>query len=84
MTQTLEHLMNIKQHTIRKAVSLTGVGLHTGQAATMTFLPAKAHHGYKFQRIDLEGSPTIDADVDLVVDTSRGTTSSKTVRGCIP
>jgi UDP-3-O-[3-hydroxymyristoyl] N-acetylglucosamine deacetylase/3-hydroxyacyl-[acyl-carrier-protein] dehydratase len=66
--------MNIKQHTIRKAVSLTGVGLHTGHTATMTFLPAKAHHGYKFQRIDLEGSPTIDADVDLVVDTSRGTT----------
>jgi UDP-3-O-[3-hydroxymyristoyl] N-acetylglucosamine deacetylase/3-hydroxyacyl-[acyl-carrier-protein] dehydratase len=40
----------------------------------MTFLPAKPNHGIKFQRIDLEGQPIVDADVDNVVDLSRGTT----------
>jgi len=40
----------------------------------MTFLPAVSNHGIKFQRIDLPGQPIADADVDYVVDTSRGTT----------
>lgn len=66
--------MNIKQHTIKKAVTVSGVGLHTGVQANMTFLPAKPNHGIKFQRIDLEGRPVVDADVDNVVDLSRGTT----------
>jgi UDP-3-O-[3-hydroxymyristoyl] N-acetylglucosamine deacetylase/3-hydroxyacyl-[acyl-carrier-protein] dehydratase len=66
--------MNIKQHTIKKAVTVSGVGLHTGVPVNMTFLPAKPGHGYKFQRVDLEGQPIVDADVDNVVDLSRGTT----------
>jgi UDP-3-O-[3-hydroxymyristoyl] N-acetylglucosamine deacetylase/3-hydroxyacyl-[acyl-carrier-protein] dehydratase len=66
--------MNTKQHTIKKSVTLSGVGLHTGVEANMTFLPAKPNHGIKFQRIDIEGHPIVDADVDLVVDLSRGTT----------
>lgn len=67
-------MLNIKQQTIEKSVSVSGVGLHTGVSATMTFVPAAINHGYKFQRIDLEGQPIIDADVDNVVDVSRGTT----------
>ncbi len=66
--------MNEKQQTIKKAASVSGVGLHTGVVATMTFLPAPANHGYKFQRVDLPGQPIVDADVDNVVDLSRGTT----------
>ncbi len=66
--------MNIKQQTIKKSVTLSGVGLHTGVETNMTFLPAKPDHGIKFQRIDLEGQPIVDADVDNVVDISRGTT----------
>jgi UDP-3-O-[3-hydroxymyristoyl] N-acetylglucosamine deacetylase/3-hydroxyacyl-[acyl-carrier-protein] dehydratase len=66
--------MHLKQHTIKKPVTLSGVGLHTGVDVHMTFLPAKPNHGIKFQRIDLEGSPIVDADVDNVVDLSRGTT----------
>ena len=69
--------MKVKQHTIKKQVTLSGVGLHTGIEANMTFLPANPNHGYKFQRMDLEGQPIIDADVDNVVDVSRGTTSWK-------
>lgn len=66
--------MKIKQHTIKKSVTLSGVGLHTGVETNMTFLPAKPGHGIKFQRTDLDGQPMVDADVDNVVDLSRGTT----------
>jgi UDP-3-O-[3-hydroxymyristoyl] N-acetylglucosamine deacetylase/3-hydroxyacyl-[acyl-carrier-protein] dehydratase len=66
--------MNLKQHSIKKSVTVSGVGLHTGVDANMTFLPAPPGHGVKFQRVDLEGAPTVDADVDFVVDLSRGTT----------
>ncbi len=66
--------MKVKQHTIQRQVELSGVGLHTGVVSNMTFLPAPPNHGIKFQRIDLEGRPTVDADCDLVVDVSRGTT----------
>lgn len=69
--------MSEKQCTIKKAVSLTGVGLHTGKKTTITFHPAPENHWYKFQRVDMEGQPIIDADADLVVDTSRGTVLEK-------
>ena len=66
--------MSDKQRTIKQAVSISGVGLHTGEKVTLTFNPAPENHWYKFQRVDLDNKPTIDADADLVVDTSRGTT----------
>jgi UDP-3-O-[3-hydroxymyristoyl] N-acetylglucosamine deacetylase/3-hydroxyacyl-[acyl-carrier-protein] dehydratase len=66
-----------KQKTIQKAVSVTGKGLHTGAPVTLTFNPAPENHWFKFQRVDLEGQPIIEADCDLVVDTSRGTTLEK-------
>lgn len=69
--------MSDKQHTIKQKVSVTGVGLHTGKKVTLTFNPAPVDHWYKFQRIDVEGQPIIEADADLVVDTSRGTTLEK-------
>ena len=69
--------MSDKQRTIQKAVSITGKGLHTGAPVTLTFNPAPENHWYKFQRTDLEGQPIIEADCDLVVDTSRGTTLEK-------
>jgi UDP-3-O-[3-hydroxymyristoyl] N-acetylglucosamine deacetylase/3-hydroxyacyl-[acyl-carrier-protein] dehydratase len=43
----------------------------------MTFNPAAENHGYKFRRVDIDGQPIIDADVDNVTDTSRGTTISQ-------
>jgi UDP-3-O-[3-hydroxymyristoyl] N-acetylglucosamine deacetylase/3-hydroxyacyl-[acyl-carrier-protein] dehydratase len=67
----------IKQTTIKNPVTVSGVGLHTGALVNLTFKPAPANHGFKFKRIDLDGQPVIDADVDNVVDTSRGTTLSQ-------
>ncbi len=66
-----------KQTTIAQQVSLSGVGLHTGNEVTLVFKPAPANHGYQFQRIDLEGQPVIEASANFVTDTKRGTTLDK-------
>ncbi|MEG9326892.1 3-hydroxyacyl-[acyl-carrier-protein] dehydratase /UDP-3-O-[3-hydroxymyristoyl] N-acetylglucosamine deacetylase [Salinimicrobium catena] len=66
-----------KQQTIRKEVSLKGVGLHTGKEVTLTFKPAPNNSGYTFVRTDLEGHPAIEADVAYVVNTQRGTNLEK-------
>jgi UDP-3-O-[3-hydroxymyristoyl] N-acetylglucosamine deacetylase/3-hydroxyacyl-[acyl-carrier-protein] dehydratase len=66
--------MHTQQRTLAEAITFEGIGLHTGEHNRMTVQPAPAGHGYKFQRLDLEGAPTIDADVDRVVGTQRGTT----------
>ena len=69
--------MSDKQHTLKKEFSLSGQGLHTGAKVTVTIEPAAENHGYKFQRIDIEGEPIIPADADLVTQTTRGTTLEK-------
>ncbi len=67
----------VKQKTIKKEISLTGVGLHTGKVVTMTFKPAPINNGFTFVRNDLEGHPVIEADANYVVNTQRGTNLEK-------
>lgn len=62
------------QQTLKESVTLHGVGLHTGEKVTMTMKPANPGYGIRFQRVDLPEKPVVKADVDYVVDTSRGTT----------
>jgi len=66
--------MRTQQATIKKSISVSGVGLHTGVSATITFHPAPTNHWFVFKRIDLEGQPLIKVDADNVADTARGTT----------
>jgi UDP-3-O-[3-hydroxymyristoyl] N-acetylglucosamine deacetylase/3-hydroxyacyl-[acyl-carrier-protein] dehydratase len=66
--------MSEKQRTLAREISVTGKGLHTGINVNLTFKPAPANHGYKFCRVDLPGSPVIDALAEYVTETSRGTT----------
>ena len=66
-----------KQRTIAEKVTLNGVGLHTGQQVTMSFVPAPENHGFAFKRVDLEGEPIIEADANYVVNTQRGTNLEK-------
>ena len=66
-----------KQRTIKAPASLSGTGLHTGNKTTITFKPAPVDHGITFVRTDLDGSPEIPADMDHVVDITRGTTLKK-------
>ena len=63
-----------QQRTIQKSVSVKGIGLHTGNSSTLTFVPAPPNSGIWFQRMDLDGQPKIKADISYVVDISRGTT----------
>ncbi len=69
--------MVVKQKTLASSFKIQGKGLHTGVYTTMNFLPAPENHGFKFKRVDLEDATVIDADVDLVIDTSRGTLLEK-------
>ena len=66
-----------KQKTLKGSFSLCGKGLHTGLSLTVTFNPAPENTGYKIQRIDLEGMPTIQAIAENVIDTQRGTVLGK-------
>lgn len=63
-----------KQRTTTREVTFSGIGLHTGNLTTITFKPAPPDSGVTFYRVDLPGAPAIPADVDHVIDVSRGTT----------
>lgn len=63
-----------KQRTIKKTVSLKGIGIHSGEETTIIFHPAPENYGYRFVRSDLSEPLEIPALVDYVVDLSRGTT----------
>jgi UDP-3-O-[3-hydroxymyristoyl] N-acetylglucosamine deacetylase / 3-hydroxyacyl-[acyl-carrier-protein] dehydratase len=63
----------IKQCTIREATTVKGVGLHTGQRVNLTLHPAPENHGFRFRRTDIDGQPTVLADVSKVFATNRGT-----------
>lgn len=63
-----------RQRTIADKVSFSGQGLHRGTLTTVSFLPAPANTGIIFRRVDIAGSPPIPADIDHVIDMSRGTT----------
>jgi UDP-3-O-[3-hydroxymyristoyl] N-acetylglucosamine deacetylase / 3-hydroxyacyl-[acyl-carrier-protein] dehydratase len=66
-----------KQKTISKPISLSGIGLHTGHDAHLTFLPGAAGSGIRFRRMDIPGQDEIPALVDYVVEISRGTVLGK-------
>jgi len=62
------------KHTIGGTVSYTGIGLHSGEITTISFKPAGKDEGIVFVRSDIPEKPEIQADIDHVVDISRGTT----------
>ena len=62
--------MNVmRQQTIKRSLSLTGVGLHSGRPVRISMKPVPANHGIVFVRTDVAGSPEIPAQYDRVVDT---------------
>lgn len=63
----------MKQLTLNESFTVKGKGLHTGLDIEATFCPAPDNHGYKFQRVDLEGMPLLDALAEYVSTTRRGT-----------
>lgn len=69
--------MSDKQKTIKEDIHLSGIGLHTGKEVNLTMKPAKENTGFVFVRTDLEGRPQVEADVNYVTTTERGTTLEK-------
>ena len=67
----------MKQYTLAAPVTLQGKGLHTGKNVTLTLKPAAENTGFVFVRVDLEGSPIIEADAAYVTSTERGTVLEK-------
>lgn len=63
----------MKQRTIKKEVSYSGIGLHTGKRVKITFKPAPVDSGVRFVRVDLEEKPQIAAEVSKVIKASRET-----------
>jgi UDP-3-O-[3-hydroxymyristoyl] N-acetylglucosamine deacetylase / 3-hydroxyacyl-[acyl-carrier-protein] dehydratase len=69
--------MTEKQFTIKEDITIEGVGLHTGQSVRMVIKPAPENAGFSFKRIDTPQQTVIEANVDFVVDTERGTKLGK-------
>ena len=67
----------LNQQTLNRPASFSGIGLHSGNRVNMTILPAPANSGVRFRRVDLEGSPEIEARVENVAETMRSTTLAK-------
>ena len=55
-----------KQRTLQKSVSISGIGVFTGQETTLIFHPSVADQGIIFQRTDLPNAPKIVASLDSV------------------
>jgi UDP-3-O-[3-hydroxymyristoyl] N-acetylglucosamine deacetylase/3-hydroxyacyl-[acyl-carrier-protein] dehydratase len=66
-----------QQQTLKRSVSFSGIGLHSGNRVNMNFLPGAPNSGVRFRRTDLDGKPELEAKVDFVVDTTRSTTLGK-------
>jgi UDP-3-O-[3-hydroxymyristoyl] N-acetylglucosamine deacetylase/3-hydroxyacyl-[acyl-carrier-protein] dehydratase len=62
-----------KQKTISKSVSVKGIGVHSGETATLTLIPGETGSGILFRRTDLRGKPEIPVDLDHVCGTDLGT-----------
>lgn len=57
------------QRTIKKIVSTTGVGLHSGQRVELTLRPAAVGTGIVFHRVDCEPVVDLPANASMVSDT---------------
>jgi len=67
----------LNQQTLNRPASFSGIGLHSGNRVNMTILPAPASSGVRFRRVDLEGSPEIEARIENVTETTRSTTLAR-------
>lgn len=66
--------MILHEKTLKKSIQYKGAGLHSGAPVTMEFKPAKERTGIVFVRTDLEGCPSVKANIQYVTNTMRATT----------
>ncbi len=65
------------QRTLGKGASIEGTSLHTGKPVKLTIYPAEVNTGFRFRRVDLPGSPMMQACVSKVETVERATTLSE-------
>ena len=63
----------MKQHTLKTAITLKGIGLHSGNTVNVIIHPASEGHGIQFKRTDLPEQALIKADANNVFATDRHT-----------
>lgn len=63
----------VKQRTLKSSVSVTGVGLHSGEKVTLSLRPGPINSGVVFRRVDVKPVEEICARADLVHDTRLST-----------
>jgi UDP-3-O-[3-hydroxymyristoyl] N-acetylglucosamine deacetylase len=63
----------VKQRTLKSSVSVTGVGLHSGEKVTLGLRPAPVNTGIVFRRVDVKPAEEIHARAELVHDTRLST-----------
>lgn len=63
----------VKQRTLKSSVSVTGVGLHSGEKVTLGLRPAPVNTGIVFRRVDIKPVAEIRALADKVNDTRLST-----------
>jgi UDP-3-O-[3-hydroxymyristoyl] N-acetylglucosamine deacetylase len=63
----------VKQRTLKNTVSVTGVGLHSGEKVTLSLGPAPVNSGIVFRRVDVKPACEIQARAELVHDTRLST-----------
>lgn len=67
-------MRNLLQRTLKKSISCTGIGLHSGDKIKLTLSPAPEDTGIVFYRTDLKSAPGIKASLENVVHTRLATT----------
>jgi UDP-3-O-[3-hydroxymyristoyl] N-acetylglucosamine deacetylase len=63
----------VKQRTLKSSVSVTGVGLHSGEKVTLSLRPGAINSGVMFRRVDVKPVEEIFARAHLVHDTRLST-----------
>ena len=63
----------VKQRTLKTSVSVTGVGLHSGEKVTLSLRPGLINSGIVFRRMDTKPVEEIQARAHLVHDTRLST-----------
>ena len=66
-------MTSVRRQTIRRAATVSGIGLHLGHAVTLQFLPAAANAGVTFERSDRPEAVPVPARASVAVLADRRT-----------
>ena len=66
----------LNQKTIKRKLTLKGIGLHTGKNVELTLLPSAPNTGIIFKRVDLKSNNLVIPNFSNVSNTSLNTTIS--------